>query len=123
MKRGVVNNSKKVIRPGKTVTGFVYATQECYDWVDRNSDVEAYGVDFVNNPTVIALNPKVIAINSATQVDLTGQVCADSIGHRIISGVGGQMDFMLGALHSKGGKAIIAITSRCPKASARRVSA
>jgi 4-hydroxybutyrate CoA-transferase len=78
-------------------------------------------VDYVNNPAIIARNPKVVAVNSAVEVDLTGQVCADSIGSRIISGVGGQMDFMRGASLSAGGKPIIAMTSRTRKARPRIV--
>ena len=79
-------------------------------------------MDYVNNPNTIARNPKVVAINSAVEIDITGQVCADSIGHDIISGVGGQMDFMRGAALSEGGKPIIAISSRTKKGKSKIVS-
>eukprot|EP00741_Cyanophora_paradoxa_P003301 tig00000692_g3208.t1 len=112
MKSGAVDNSEKVVRPGKAVVGFLQGSRSFYNFLDNNPLVESHEADFTNNPAVISRNPKAVSINSATQVDLTGQVCADSIGHRIISGVGGQMDFMLGASQSKGGKAIIALTAR-----------
>lgn len=120
---GAVDNSRKTIVPGKTVSSFLIGSRRLYDFVDDNPSVVQLDTAFVNRPEVIAANPKVIAINSAVEVDLTGQVCADSIGARIISGVGGQMDFMRGATQSAGGKAIIAITSRTKKGISRLVPA
>ena len=109
---GAVDNSKKAVHPGKTVAGFVVGTRALYDYIDDNPSVAFLDIAYVNNPNVIARNPKVAAINSAVEVDLTGQVCADSIGTKIISGVGGQMDFMRGAALSPGGKPILALPSR-----------
>lgn len=109
---GAIDNSKKIIRPGVSVSGFVTGTSRTYQHLHKNPRVELLDIGFVNNPITIAQNPKVIAINSAVEVDLTGQICADSIGFQVISGVGGQMDFMRGAALSKGGKPIIAMTSR-----------
>lgn len=112
---GSVDNSRKVVHPGRTVSGFVVGTQRVYDYVDDNPTIAQYDIEYVNRVSVINRNPKVTAINSAVEIDLTGQVCADSIGHRVISGVGGQMDFIRGALTSEGGKPIIALTSRTQK--------
>ncbi len=108
---GAVNNSQKKVHTGKTVSGFIIGSRSLYDFVNDNPSVIQLGTDYVNNPFIIARNRKVVAINSAVEIDLTGQVCADSIGHKIISGVGGQMDFMRGAALSPGGKPIIAMTS------------
>lgn len=115
LKAGAVTNKLKKIYPGKTVSGFVMGSQELYDFIDDNPMVIQLASSFVNNPSVIRKNPKVVAINSAVEVDLTGQICADSVGPRIISGVGGQMDFMRGAFLSEGGRPIIAMTSRSTK--------
>ncbi len=112
---GVVDNSQKHVHPGKTVSGFVMGTRALYDFVHDNPSVAQLDIAYVNNAGVIARNPKVVAINSAVEVDLTGQICADSIGHRIISGVGGQMDFMRGASLSPGGRPVLALTSRTAK--------
>lgn len=120
---GVVDNSQKKIAPGKTVSSFLIGTRRLYEFVDDNPSVIQLDASFVNRPDVIAANPKVIAINSAVEVDLTGQVCADSVGSRIISGVGGQLDFIRGAAQSAGGKAIIALTSRTKKGISRLVPA
>lgn len=111
----VINNSKKKIHPNKTVTGFAVGTRRLYDYVDDNPAFVFLDIDYVNDPHVIRRNPKVIAINSAIEVDITGQVCADSIGMAQYSGIGGQMDFMRGAALSEGGKPIIALTSRTSK--------
>jgi acyl-CoA hydrolase len=111
----VINNTKKKIHPYKTVTGFAVGTRRLYDYVNDNPAVVFLDIDYVNDPHVIRRNPKVVAINSAIEVDLTGQVCADSIGTRQFSGIGGQMDFMRGAALSEGGKPIIALTSRTNK--------
>jgi 4-hydroxybutyrate CoA-transferase len=111
LKTGSINNSLKKVHRGKSVSGFLMGTKAVYDFVNDNPSVLQLEVDYVNNPNVISRNPKVVAINSAVEIDLTGQVCADSIGHKIISGVGGQMDFMRGAALSKGGMPIIAMGS------------
>ena len=111
----VINNVKKRIHPNKTVTGFAVGTRRLYDYVDDNPAFVFLDIDYVNDPHVIRRNPKVIAINSAIEVDITGQVCADSIGTTQYSGIGGQMDFMRGAALSEGGKPIIALTSRTAK--------
>ncbi|HPH33697.1 MAG TPA: acetyl-CoA hydrolase/transferase C-terminal domain-containing protein [Chitinophagaceae bacterium] len=117
----VINNTKKRIHPNKTVTGFAVGTRRLYDYVDDNPAFVFLDIDYVNDPHVIRRNPKVVAINSAIEVDITGQVCADSIGTRQYSGIGGQMDFMRGAALSEGGKPIIALTSRTNKGTSRIV--
>jgi 4-hydroxybutyrate CoA-transferase len=111
VERGVVTNEKKTLHPGKIIAGFLLGTQRLYDFVDNNPIVELHPTDYVNDPFLIAQNEKMVAINSAIEVDLTGQVCADSIGSRLYSGVGGQVDFIRGAARSKGGKPIIALPS------------
>lgn len=106
---GVIDNSNKVIHPGKIVTGFVLGTKALYDFVDDNTEVVFLDIEYVNNPAVIRKNPRVMSINSAIQVDLSGQVCADSIGGRVYSGFGGQVDFVTGSQLSEGGRSIIAL--------------
>lgn len=113
--KDIINNSQKRIHPNKTVTGFAVGTRRLYDYVDDNPAFVFLDIDYVNDPHVIRRNPKVVAINSAIEVDITGQVCADSIGTTQYSGIGGQMDFMRGAALSEGGKPIIALTSRTAK--------
>jgi 4-hydroxybutyrate CoA-transferase len=108
---GVVTNRFKSVHPGRTVTSFVSGTQALYDWVDDNPLVEFHGCDRTNDVVLIRKNPRVVAINSAIEIDLTGQVCADSIGHRIVSGIGGQMDFMQAASSAEDGVPIIALPS------------
>lgn len=120
---GAVDNTQKYFHPGKTVSSFLMGSQRLYDFIHQNPKILQLGADIINNPSVIAQNPKVVSINSAVEIDLTGQVCADSIGHRVISGVGGQLDFIRGASLSKGGKAIIALPSRTKKGKNRLVSA
>lgn len=122
LQSGVIDNSKKAVHPGKAVSGFIMGSRAVYDFIHDNPSVTQLVIDYVNQPNVIARNPKVTAINSAVEVDLTGQICADSVGNRIISGVGGQMDFMRGAALSPKGKPIIAITSRSKKGISRIVS-
>ena len=121
IEKGVVTNTHKKIHPGKTVTGFAIGTRKLYDYVNDNPAFAFLDIDYVNDPNVIRRNPKVIAINSAIEVDLTGQVCADSIGTYQYSGIGGQMDFMRGAALSEGGKPIIALTARTKKGANRIV--
>lgn len=118
---GVVDNSHKTIYPGKTVSGFIIGSKRLYDFIHDNPSIIQLDIGYVNNPFVIAQNPKASSINTAIEIDLSGQICADSIGCKIISGAGGQLDFMRGAALSKGGKPIIALTSRTHKGIARIV--
>jgi acyl-CoA hydrolase len=120
---GVVTNKHKKVHPGRTVTSFVSGSRKLYDFVHDNPRVEFHPCDRTNDTALIRRNPKVIAINSALEVDLTGQVCADSIGHRIYSGIGGQMDFIRGATLSAGGKPIIALPSTAAGGKVSRISA
>lgn len=113
--KDIINNTKKKIHPNKLITSFALGTKKLYNYVNDNPAIHFLDIDYVNDPHVIRRNPKVIAINSAVEVDLTGQICADSIGAYQYSGIGGQMDFMRGAALSEGGKPIIAITSRTAK--------
>lgn len=115
VEKDVINNKHKRIHPNKSVTSFAVGTKQLYDYLNDNPAFAFLDIDYVNDPHVIRRNPKVIAINSAVEVDLTGQVCADSIGEYQYSGIGGQMDFMRGAALSEGGKPIIALTSRTAK--------
>ena len=121
LRSGAVDNSRKRVHPGKTVSTFILGSREVYDFANDNPAVVGLESDYVNDSANIARNPKVAAINSAVEVDLTGQVCADSIGSRIISGAGGQMDFMRGAALSAGGKPIIALPSRTKSGASRIV--
>lgn len=115
VEKDVINNKLKKKHPNKTVTSFAIGSRRLYDYVHDNSAFNFLDIAYVNNPHVIRQNPKVIAINSAIEVDLTGQVCADSIGSLQYSGIGGQLDFMRGAALSVGGKPIIALNSRTAK--------
>jgi acetyl-CoA hydrolase len=101
---GVLTNARKTLHTGKIVAGFILGTQRLYQWVDDNPMIEMHPTEYVNDPFVIAQNERMVAVNSAIEVDLTGQVCADSIGPKLYSGVGGQLDFIYGACPS----------SRCP---------
>lgn len=120
--KDIINNKYKNIHPNKTVTGFALGTRRLYDYVDDNPAFQFLDIDYVNDPHVIKRNNKMVAINSAIEIDITGQVCADSIGTYQYSGVGGQMDFMRGAALSEGGKPIIALPSRTNKGISRIVS-
>ncbi|MFM7296045.1 MAG: acetyl-CoA hydrolase/transferase family protein, partial [Planctomycetota bacterium] len=119
---GAVTNRYKVVSPGRTVTSFVIGTQKVFDFVDDNPLVEFHPSDRTNDTSVIRKNERVVAINSALQVDLTGQVCADSLGHRIYSGIGGQMDFIRGAALSRGGKPILAFSSTAAGGTISRIT-
>lgn len=119
---GAVDNSRKAVHAGQTVTSFVNGSDKLFKFVDDNPSVIFLGSDYVNRTTNIARNSNVVAINSAVEIDLTGQVVADSIGHGVISGVGGQMDFIRGATLSPGGKAVIALPSRTKSGKSRIVS-
>lgn len=120
---GVVTNRFKKVHPGRTVTSFVTGSRRLYDFVDDNPAVEFHPCDHTNDTHLIRQNPRVVAINSALEVDLTGQVCADSIGHRIYSGIGGQMDFIHGAALSEGGKPVIALPSTARGGTVSRITA
>lgn len=108
---GVVTGSKKTLHTGKIIATFYLGTKKIYEFIDNNPVFETHPCDYTNHPFIIGQNEKMVAINSAIEVDLTGQVCSDSIGTRIYSGFGGQLDFMRGAAQSKGGKPIIALSS------------
>ncbi|MCD6165452.1 4-hydroxybutyrate CoA-transferase [candidate division KSB1 bacterium] len=108
---GIVTGAKKTLHPGKVIATFVLGTSKLYDYVDDNPILEVHPTEYTNDPFIIAQNEKMVAINSALEVDLTGQVCSDSMGYHIYSGFGGQVDFIRGAARSKGGKPIIALPS------------
>ncbi|MBI4565724.1 MAG: GNAT family N-acetyltransferase [Planctomycetes bacterium] len=109
IRSGVLNGRRKTLRPGKAVTSFCMGTRRLYDFVHDNPAFEFLPTEYVNDPWVIARNDRMVSVNAALQVDLTGQVCADSIGTRFYSGIGGQVDFIRGAARSKGGRSIIAL--------------
>jgi len=113
--KDIINNKYKRIHPNKAVVGFALGTRKLYDYVDDNPAFQFLDIDYVNDPHVIRRNNKMVAINSCIEIDITGQVCSDSIGTYQFSGVGGQMDFMRGAALSEGGKPIIALPSRTAK--------
>jgi acyl-CoA hydrolase len=108
---GAVNNSRKQIHKGKSITTFAYGSKRIYDYIDDNPAIELLPVDYVNDPNVICQNDNMISINAALEVDLWGQVCAESVGTKHMSGSGGQIDYVRGACQSKGGKSFIAFTS------------
>lgn len=108
---GVITNAKKTLHPGKIIAGFILGTKRLYDWVHNNPLIEFLRTEYINDPFVISRNDRMVAVNSAIEIDLTGQICADSIGTKLYSGVGGQLDFVYGASRSKGGVPIIALPS------------
>lgn len=118
---GVITNKNKTLHPGKTVVAFLMGTKRLYDFVNDNPSVELYPVSYVNDPTVIMKNNKMVSINSCVQVDLMGQVCSESIGFKQISGVGGQVDFVRGASMCSDGKSIIAIPSTAARGKTSRI--
>ncbi len=122
VEKGIINNEKKTLHPGKMVASFVLGSNALFDFIDNNPVVDFHPSHYVNDPFVIAKNDNMIAINSAIQVDLTGQICADSIGHRIYSGIGGQVDFIRGAAKAKNGKPIIALPSTAKGESISRIA-
>lgn len=119
IEKGIVTNEHKKKYRNKTVTSFLLGSRKLYDYVDDNPAISVLNIDYVNDTSVIRTNPKVTAINSAIEVDITGQVCSDSIGTYHFSGVGGQMDFMRGAALSEGGKPIIALPSTTRKGASK----
>lgn len=119
VEKGVITGENKAINPGRIMSGFVMGSKKLYEFIDDNPFIELRDVSIVNDIAIVRQNPKVVAINSAIEVDLSGQVCADSIGSVMYSGVGGQMDFIRGASLSKGGKPIIALRSTTKKGISR----
>jgi acyl-CoA hydrolase/GNAT superfamily N-acetyltransferase len=118
---GVLTNAKKTLHRGKIIASFVMGTRRLYDWVDQNPFIEFHPSDYVNDPFVVSQNDNMVAINSALEVDLTGQVCSDSIGYLFYSGIGGQVDMIRGAARSRGGKPIIALPSTAKEGSRSRI--
>lgn len=121
VEHGIITNEKKTFHTGKIVASFVLGTRSLFDFIDNNPVIEFHPSNYVNDPFIIAKNDNMIAINSAIEVDLTGQVCADSIGKRFYSGFGGQVDFIRGASRSKGGKPIIALPSTAKQRTFSRI--
>lgn len=121
IEQGVVNNRNKKIHRGRVVTGFVVGSQKLYDFVNDNPQIAFLDIEYVNNPAVIRKNPQAVSINSALEVDLTGQVCADSIGSKIYSGVGGQVDFVTGSQLSEGGRSILAFPATAMRGQSSRI--
>lgn len=121
VEKGVITGARKTLHPGKITAGFVLGSRELYRWLDHNDLVELHRTDYINDPCVIGQNYRQVAINGAIEVDLTGQVCADSIGPRLYSGVGGQMDFIYGASRSEGGVPIIALPSTAKQQTVSRI--
>jgi 4-hydroxybutyrate CoA-transferase len=122
VEEGVITNEKKTLHPGKIIVSFVLGSRPLFDFIDNNPVIEFHPSHYVNDPFIIAQNDKMVAINSAIEVDLTGQVCADSIGNYFYSGFGGQVDFIRGASRSKGGKPIIALPSTAKQGTLSRIA-
>jgi acyl-CoA hydrolase len=121
MRRGVIDNSQKTVNRGKAVTSFCMGHQSTYDFIDDNPAIEFRGIDYTNNPLVIASHDKMVAINSAMEIDLTGQATAESIGTTFYSGIGGQADFMRGAVLSRGGTSILALQATAEQGEVSRI--
>lgn len=115
LEKGIIDNSLKKVLPGKSVASLALGSRKLYDYMDKNPDIIFKDVAWTNNPFIIAQNPKVMAINSCLEIDLTGQICADSLGTKIFSGIGGQHDFVYGASRSEGGKSFLAMLSTTNK--------
>ncbi len=121
VEKGVITGARKTLHPGKVTAGFVLGSRKLYRWLDRNPLVELHRTEYINDPCVIGQNCRQVAINGAIEVDLTGQVCADSIGPKLYSGVGGQMDFIYGASRSEGGMPILALPSTAKSGTQTRI--
>lgn len=121
--KGIITNEKKTLHSGKIIAGFLFGSKKLYDFVNDNAMIELRPTDYVNDPFIISQNHRMHAINSAIEVDLTGQVCADSIGNYFYSGIGGQVDFIRGARHSPGGKAIIGLPATANSGDTSRIVA
>jgi acyl-CoA hydrolase len=111
IEKGIITGRKKSLHPGKIIVTFILGSRNLYEYVHNNPEFECHPVDYTNDPFIVSRNDKMVAINSAIEVDITGQVCSDSIGTRIYSGFGGQVDFIRGAAHAAGGKPVIALPS------------
>jgi acyl-CoA hydrolase len=122
IERGVITGNRKSLHPGKAVITFALGSAELYDFIDNNPFIEGHPAEYVNDPVVVSQNDNLVAVNAALEVDLTGQVCSDSIGPRIYSGFGGQVDFIRGAARSKGGKPIIALPSTARRGTLSRIA-
>ena len=122
VEKGVITGARKTLHRGKITAGFILGSRALYRWLDHNDLVELHRTDYVNDPCVVGRNYRQVAINGAIEVDLTGQVCADSIGPKLYSGVGGQMDFIYGASRSAGGVAIIALPSTAKGGTMSRIT-
>jgi len=118
---GVITGARKNYKPRKIIVGFVLGTRKMFEFVDNNPIFEFHPTAYTNDPALVARNDRMVAINSALQVDLTGQVCSDSIGNQFYSGIGGQVDFLRGASRAKGGKPIIAISSTAKEGTVSRI--
>jgi acyl-CoA hydrolase len=118
---GVITGAKKSLHPGKVILTFILGSKRLYEFADNNPAFEAHPTDYTNHPFIVSQNERIVAINSAIEVDITGQVCSDSIGRYIYSGFGGQVDFIRGAAHSKGGKPIIALPSTAKNGTMSRI--
>src|ERR1019366_7048472 len=118
---GVITGARKTFKPRKIILGFAIGSKQLFDFVDNNPIFEFHPTAYTNDPGFIARNDNMVAINSALQIDLTGQVCSDSIGNQFYSGIGGQVDFLRGASRAKGGKAIIAISSTAKQGAISRI--
>jgi 4-hydroxybutyrate CoA-transferase len=118
---GVITGARKNFKPRKIILGFALGTERFFEFLDNNPMFEFHPTSYCNDPALIARNDKMVAINSALQIDLTGQVCSDSIGNQFYSGIGGQVDFLRGASRSKGGKPIIAMPSTAKKDAISRI--
>lgn len=122
VERGVITGARKTLHPGKIIATFIMGSRRLYDWLDRNPLVEMHPVSYTNNPAVIAQNRGMVAVNAALEVDLLGQVCADTLGTSQYSGVGGQVDFVRGARLAEGGRAIIVLTSTARDGEVSRIT-
>jgi acetyl-CoA hydrolase len=121
VEQGIITGNRKTLHPGKITAGFVLGSRHLYKWLDRNPLVELQRTEYINDPCIIGKNYRQVAINGAIEVDLTGQVCADSIGPKLYSGVGGQMDFIYGASRSEGGMPILALPSTAKAGTQSRI--
>jgi acyl-CoA hydrolase len=121
IEKGTITGRKKSLHRGKAVLTFAFGSQRLYEYLDNNPLFEAHPVEYVNDPFVVAQNDNLVAINSAIEIDLTGQVCSDSIGTKIYSGFGGQVDFIRGAAQSKGGRPIIALSATVKEGQSSRI--
>ncbi len=121
IERGAIDNSRKAVCPGRSVVSFMLGSRRLYDFVNGNNTIEMHPIDFTNDPTIISKNPNVVAVNSAIQIDVTGQATAESMGFKQFSGVGGQVDFARGAARSPGGKFILALPSTAKDGKVSRI--